>query len=91
MKRDPEEARAVLAADDAVDKLNVQLFRELLTYMIEEPKNVSRALRITFVAKYLERIADHATNIAQMVIFMCEGRDVRHPGVQAAAARREPG
>ena len=91
VKRDPEEARAVLAADDAVDKLNVQLFRELLTYMIEEPKNVSRALRITFVAKYLERIADHATNIAQMVIFMCEGRDVRHPGVQAAAARREPG
>jgi len=89
VKRDPQEARVVLAADDAVDKLNVQLFRELLTYMIEEPKNVSRALRITFVAKYLERIADHATNIAQMVIFMCEGRDVRHPGVQAGTGRRE--
>ena len=79
VKRDAAEARAVLSADDAVDALNVQLFRELLTYMIEEPKNVTRALRITFIAKYLERIGDHATNIAQMVIFMSEGRDVRHP------------
>ncbi|HUD70822.1 MAG TPA: phosphate signaling complex protein PhoU [Dongiaceae bacterium] len=77
--RDVTQARAVLQADDAVDNLNVQLFRELLTYMIEEPKNITRALRITFIAKYLERIGDHATNIAQMVIFMSEGRDVRHP------------
>jgi phosphate transport system protein len=46
--------------------------------MIEDPKSVTRALRITFIAKYLERIADHATNIAQMVIFLCEGQDVRH-------------
>jgi phosphate transport system protein len=65
-----------------VDQLNVQIFRELLTYMIEEPKNITRALRITFIAKYLERIGDHATNIAQMVIFMTEGRDVRHPRLQ---------
>jgi phosphate transport system protein len=79
VNRNAELARAVLAADDEVDKLNVQIFRELLTYMIEEPKNVSRAMRITFIAKYLERIGDHATNIAQMVIFMSEGRDVRHP------------
>ena len=71
-------AREVLGEDDDVDRLNVQLFRELLTYMIEEPRNVARALRITFIAKYLERIADHATNIAQMVIFLCEGQDVRH-------------
>ena len=82
VRRDPLMAREVLGSDSAVDQLNVQLFRELLTYMIEEPRNVSRALRITFIAKYLERIADHATNIAQMVIFMCEGRDVRHPAVQ---------
>jgi phosphate transport system protein len=81
---DPDKARKVLASDDAVDQLNVQLFRELLTYMIEEPKNVSRALRITFIAKYLERIGDHATNIAQMVIFMCEGRDVRHPRLRGS-------
>jgi len=83
VKRDAAEARAVLSADDAVDALNVQLFRELLTYMIEEPKNVTRALRITFIAKYLERVGDHATNIAQMVIFMSEGRDVRHPRLRA--------
>ena len=85
VKRDPFLARTVLREDAAVDELNVQLFRELLTYMIEEPKNVSRALRITFIAKYLERVADHATNIAQMVIFMCEGRDVRHPGARKRA------
>jgi phosphate transport system protein len=84
--RDPDKARKVLASDDAVDQLNVQLFRELLTYMIEEPKNVSRALRITFIAKYLERIGDHATNIAQMVIFMTEGRDVRHPRLRGSRA-----
>jgi len=83
---DPDKARKVLASDDAVDQLNEQLFRELLTYMIEEPKNVSRALRITFIAKYLERIGDHATNIAQMVIFMCEGRDVRHPRLRGSRA-----
>jgi phosphate transport system protein len=78
VNRNPALAREVLGEDDSVDRLNVQLFRELLTYMIEEPKNVARALRITFIAKYLERIADHATNIAQMVIFLCEGQDVRH-------------
>ena len=88
VNRNPDQARKVLEADAAVDNLNVQLFRELLTYMIEEPKNVSRALRITFIAKYLERIADHATNIAQMVIFMCEGRDVRHPAIQGRSGAK---
>jgi phosphate transport system protein len=87
VRRDPEQARRVLASDQPVDDLYVQLFRELLTYMIEDPKSVSRAMRITFIAKYLERIADHATNIAQMVIFMCEGRDVRHPRLRAADDR----
>jgi phosphate transport system protein len=81
VNRNAAQAREVLARDDGVDRLNVQLFRELLTYMIEDPRSVTRALRITFIAKYLERIADHATNIAQMVIFLIEGRDVRHPGV----------
>ncbi len=89
VKRDPALARRVLADDDAVDDLTVQLFRELLTYMIEDPKSVSRALRITYVAWYLERIGDHATNIAQMVIFMCEGRDVRHPGLRAVPGGSE--
>jgi phosphate transport system protein len=84
---DAAKARQVLASDDAVDALNVQIFRELVTYMIEEPRNIGRALRITFIAKYLERIGDHATNIAQMVIFMCEGRDVRHPRARGNAIR----
>jgi phosphate transport system protein len=100
VEMDPDKARKVLASDDAVDQLNVQLFRELLTYMIEEPKNVSRALRITFIAKYLERIGDHATNIAEDVIFIVEARDVRHgsagpitatvnvPGLGTIAERR---
>jgi len=81
VRRDKALAEEVLASDSAVDSLNVQIFRELLTYMIEDPETVSRALRITFIAKYIERIADHATNIAQMVIFVREGHDVRHPGV----------
>jgi len=78
VNRNPDQAREVLSMDEAVDRLYVQIFRELLTYMIEDPKSTNRALRITFIAKYLERIADHATNIAQMVIFLCEGKDVRH-------------
>lgn len=85
VKRDPDLAREVLRADAAVDDLYVEVFRELLACMIEDPKNVGRALCLTFIAKYLERLADHATNIAQMVIFMCEGRDVRHPGAQEGA------
>ena len=85
VKRDPGLAREVLRADQAVDDLYVTVFRELLAYMVEDPKNVGRALRLTFIAKHLERLADHATNIAQMVIFMCEGRDVRHPGAQEGA------
>jgi phosphate transport system protein len=90
VKRDVAQARSVLGADDAVDGLNVQIFRELLTYMIEEPKNITRALRITFIAKYLERMGDHATNISQMVIFMSEGRDVRHPRLQAGTRGPKP-
>ncbi len=89
VNRDPAKARGVLGSDAAVDALNVQIFRELLAFMIEDPKTVSRALRITFVAKYLERIGDHATNIAQMVIFMCEGTDVRHPSAQSVVGRSD--
>ena len=55
-----------------------QLFRELLTYMIESPQNVSRALHLLLIARNLERIADHATNVAEDVIFFVEGRDIRH-------------
>jgi len=78
---DVVEAREVLVSDQEVDDLNAQIFRELLTYMLEDPKTVSRATRLIFVSKYLERVADHATNVAEEVIYAVEGRDVRHGNV----------
>ncbi len=68
----------VIKRDDEVDNLNAQVFNELLFYMIQDPNTVSRAIKISYVSKYLERIADHATNIAEMVIYMCEGKIIRH-------------
>jgi phosphate transport system protein len=71
-------ARAVIDRDDAVDALTVQIFNELMIFMVRDPEIIPRAARITYVAKYLERLADHATNIVEMVIFLVEGRIVRH-------------
>jgi phosphate transport system protein len=71
-------ARKVCADDDFIDNLTHQLFRELLSFMIENPETTSRAIRLTFIGKYLERIADHATNIAELVIYMVEGKIIRH-------------
>ena len=68
----------VIKKDDEVDNLNAQVFNELLLYMIQDPNTVTRAIKINYVSKYLERIADHATNIAEMVIYMCEGKIIRH-------------
>lgn len=78
VREDAELALAVCASDDAVDKLHEQLFRELLSFMVEDPHTISRAMRLLFVSKALERIGDHATNIAEMVIFMTKGRSIRH-------------
>ena len=75
---DPRLARKVCGDDDFVDDLNEQLFRELLSFMLENPKTITRAIRLTFVAKSLERIADHATNIAELVVYMVEGKNIRH-------------
>jgi phosphate transport system protein len=75
---DTELALKVCAEDDTIDALTDQLFRELLSYMAEDPQTVTRAARLLFVSKYLERIADHATNIAEMVIFMVKGKSIRH-------------
>jgi phosphate transport system protein len=80
VRRDTELAAEVCRSDDAVDGLYKQIFRELLTYMIEEPKTVSRALHLLLISRNLERIADHATNIAEDVIYYVEGRDIRHSG-----------
>ena len=78
VQRDAEIARKLVGEDDQVDQLNQQIFRELLSYMAEDPRTISRATRILFISKYLERIADHATNIAEMVVFMVGGKMIRH-------------
>jgi phosphate transport system protein len=76
--KDARAAEDVCRSDDEVDARYKQLFRELLTYMIEDPKTVSRCLHLLLIARNLERIADHATNIAEDVIYYVEGKDVRH-------------
>ncbi len=78
VKRDSALARDVLTRDDMVDNLNYQVFNELLFFMIQDPRNVSRAVKLTYISKYLERIADHATNIAEMVVYLVEGKIIRH-------------
>jgi phosphate transport system protein len=78
VRRDVALARQVIEADVGVDRLANQIFRELLSYMVEDPKTITRAAQVLFVSRHLERIADHATNIAEMVIFMVEGKMVRH-------------
>jgi len=80
VREDVELALAVCREDDIIDDLNSQLFRELLSYMAENPKTTSRGIRLLFIGKYLERIGDHATNIAEMVVFMVRGKSIRHMG-----------
>jgi phosphate transport system protein len=84
VKHDAQAAREIILKDDEVDRLMEQVFRELLSYMIEDPTTISRAIRLTFVAKYLERIADGCTNICEMVVYMAEGRIIRHGGFSPA-------
>jgi len=76
--RDTELARRVRAEDDEVDALKEQIFRELLTFMMEDPRSIPRAIRLILISRFLERVADHATNIAEMVIYLVEGKMVRH-------------
>ena len=71
-------ARKVLDEDDYIDELNEQIFRELLSFMMENPQTISRAIRLSFISKYIERIADHATNVAELVVYMVEGKIIRH-------------
>jgi phosphate transport system protein len=71
-------ARQVIARDKEADALTEQSFRELLTYMLEDPRNISRAIRLTFVNKYFERMADSATNICEMVVYLVEGKVIKH-------------
>ena len=79
------EDEEVLAQDDEVDALKDTIFRVLLTYMMADPGTIERALALILVARNLERIADHATNIAEDVIYMVVGRDVRHHGAASSS------
>jgi len=78
VRRDAELARNVLVSDDAVDELRDSVYEELITYMERDPKTVRQGINLMFVARNLERLADHATNIAEDVLFLVEGVDVRH-------------
>jgi len=75
---DSEMAKRVIEGASYIHDVCEQMLRELLTYMFESPSTISRALRLIFVARNLERVGDHAANIAEMVIFLVEGQDVRH-------------
>ncbi len=81
VRKDMELAKSVLVRDDQVDQTRDQIFRELLTYMMENSSVVFPAFELILVAKNLERIGDHATNIAEDVIYIVAGRDVRHPAL----------
>lgn len=78
VREDTDLALKVCKDDADVDHLNAQIFRETITFMLEDAQTISRATKISSISKYLERIADHATNIAEMVIFMVKGKSIRH-------------
>jgi len=83
INREPERARLVIPRDLEVDNLNRQLHRELSSFMVERPANISRCLNLMTISKCLERIADHATNIAEDVVYLYEAIDIRHSGAKA--------
>ena len=82
VNKDAEKARAIIPRDKEVDALNRQLYRELSSFMVENPSTISRCLNLMTVSKCLERVADHATNIAQEVVYLCEARDIRHGAIK---------
>jgi phosphate transport system protein len=83
VNKDPEKARAIIPRDKEVDAINRQIYRLLSEYMVENPGAVSRCLNLLTVAKSLERVADHAANIAEEVVYLCEARDIRHEAKMA--------
>ena len=78
VNKEPEKARTVIPRDKEVDALNRQPYRELSSFMVENPATITRCLNLMTVSKSLERVADHATNIAEEVVYLCEARDIRH-------------
>ncbi|MCK8500396.1 phosphate signaling complex protein PhoU [Myxococcus fulvus] len=79
VSNDVAKAEEVLQGDDLLDALFLKIFNELLAYMMEDSRNIRRATALMFIAKHLERIGDHALNVAEMVVYMVRGKDIRHP------------
>ena len=84
---DVAKAEECIKSDDLVDATYHNLFNELLGLMLEDPRNIRRANSLMFIAKHLERLGDHATNVAEMVVYMVRGTDIRHPGSRADVKR----
>jgi len=84
LNRDTEIAKKVIKRDDMVDELYHQLERELITYVMEDPRNIRRAINLSFVARHFERIADHAENIAEAAIYWAEGEMIKHKHIKEA-------
>jgi phosphate transport system protein len=80
VNHDPAAARALIPQDKQVDAMNQEIHRLLATHMSQSPDSISRCLNLMVVAKSLERIADHAKNVAEEVVYFCEAQDIRHPG-----------
>jgi phosphate transport system protein len=85
---DPMAARQVLIQDDLLDELNDRLFRELLRHMLNDPRTIEAGIDLILIARHLERIGDHATNIAEDVIFIVDAKDIRHRAVDAVDSTR---
>jgi phosphate transport system protein len=81
VNRDADEARRVIELDDGLDERMERVFRELVAYMVEDPQAIARALRLSFVSKYFERMGDQATNVCEQVVYMIEGRVIKHSRV----------
>ena len=90
VEKDVKKAEEVIAGDDLLDALYHRLFNDLLGYMMEDSRVIRRATSILFAAKQLERFGDHATNVAEMVVYMVRGTDVRHPGSRAVGGGPKP-
>ncbi len=88
VNRDADRARNVCLRDDEVDQLNHQIFRELLTYMLQDPKTITRSVDLILIGRHLERIADHATNIAEEVVYMVKGKNIKHHVEEKEKAER---
>jgi phosphate transport system protein len=86
VNQDPVAARALIPRDKEVDALNKQIYGDLSNQMMHDPETITRCLNLMIVAKSLERIGDHATNVAEEVVYLCEAEDIRHTGKGASAA-----